>query len=352
LILLLERGDLFFTKYLKSICKMNSNDLQNLSEAYNQVHQLDELSLTGGRVGFELGRGKKGLTFGVDTDKGSLDASVGKQQVGGQTDPKASIDSALERLGDAHVGGKPGNPTAAAKPSPERSVPYGSVRANFTGSVGSSPKPAAPKPAPAAKPTTPAAKPTTPANQANSAPPGVRTANNPSTPPSQNQTQQNVDPRREPANAADKGPSPERLRALAAMQNGGRDFQRNSYEPEGEFIEQFAYYQVLSYLIDEGYASSEQAADKIILNMSEAWFENIMERRREDKGTPRGPEPSAAFKAVSKMMGSGRMGVEPRGKKKDRGGPTPGPTRTPAEKVAKRRADAERAQDMMHSARD
>jgi len=109
---------------------------------------------------------------------------------------------------------------------------------------------------------------------------------------------------------------------------------------------QETYQVVLSHLLEEGYASTPESADKIILNMSEAWFENIMERRREDKGTPRGPEPSAAFKVVSKMMGSSRLGVQPRGKKKDRGGPTPGPTRTPAEKVAKRRADAERAQDM------
>jgi len=45
----------------------------------------------------------------------------------------------------------------------------------------------------------------------------------------------------------------------------------------------------------------------------------IDERRREDKGTPRSPEPSAAFKAVSREMGSSRLGVQPRGKKKDRG---------------------------------
>ena len=45
----------------------------------------------------------------------------------------------------------------------------------------------------------------------------------------------------------------------------------------------------------------------------------IDERRREDKGTPRPPEPSAAFKAVSREMGSSRLGVQPRGKKKDRG---------------------------------
>jgi len=96
-----------------------------------------------------------------------------------------------------------------------------------------------------------------------------------------------------------------------------------------------------------------QKSDKLPLEASyRPKGEVIDERRREDKGTPRGPEPSAAFKLVSKMMGSGRLGVQPRGVKKDKGAPTPGPTRTPAQKVAKRRADAQRAQDMMHSRYD
>ena len=93
-----------------------------------------------------------------------------------------------------------------------------------------------------------------------------------------------------------------------------------------------------------------QKSDKLPLEASyKPEGEVIDERRREDKGTPRRPEPSAAFKAISKMMGSGRLGVQPRGVKKDRGGPTPEPTRTPAQRVAKRRADAQRAQDLMHS---
>jgi len=96
-----------------------------------------------------------------------------------------------------------------------------------------------------------------------------------------------------------------------------------------------------------------QKSDKLPLEASyKPEGEVIDERRREDKGTPKGSEPSAAFKAVSKMMGSGRLGVQPRGIKKDKGAPTPGPSMTPAQKVAKRRADAQRAQDMMHSRYD
>jgi hypothetical protein len=78
--------------------------------------------------------------------------------------------------------------------------------------------------------------------------------------------------------------------------------------------------------------------------------EVLDERRKEDKvaGTPRKPR-DKAFELVAKSMGSGRMGVQPRGVKKEKGAPTPGPSVTPTQKVAKRRADAQRAQDMMHS---
>ncbi len=61
-----------------------------------------------------------------------------------------------------------------------------------------------------------------------------------------------------------------------------------------------------------------------------------------------------AFQMVSKMMGSGRAGVQPRGKKKEPGKKPPaageygGPI-SPAQKVAKRRSDAQRSIDSMSS---
>ena len=57
--------------------------------------------------------------------------------------------------------------------------------------------------------------------------------------------------------------NPKKLRKQKAM--GEIDESTNTYEL------------VLSYLLDEGFASTEDAADKIILNMSESWFESIME---------------------------------------------------------------------------
>jgi hypothetical protein len=82
--------------------------------------------------------------------------------------------------------------------------------------------------------------------------------------------------------------------------------------------------------------------------------EVIDERRREDKGTPRPPEPSAAFKLVSKSMGASRAGVQPRGQKKTPGKKPPaageyGGPKSPAQKVAARRAAAQKAKDNMSS---
>lgn len=57
--------------------------------------------------------------------------------------------------------------------------------------------------------------------------------------------------------------NPKKLRKQKAM--GEIDESINTYEL------------VLSYLLGEGFASTEDAADKIILNMSESWFESIME---------------------------------------------------------------------------
>jgi hypothetical protein len=79
--------------------------------------------------------------------------------------------------------------------------------------------------------------------------------------------------------------------------------------------------------------------------------EVIDERRREEKGTPRKPR-DKAFELISKSMGAGRMGVQPRGKKKVPGEKKPSTQITPAEKVKRRRDSAQRAQDAMHSPRD
>jgi len=63
-----------------------------------------------------------------------------------------------------------------------------------------------------------------------------------------------------------------------------RALEKEEKRLEEEMQEQVSTYEiVLEYLLDEGYASSEESANKIILNMSESWFEGIMEATRAAK---------------------------------------------------------------------
>lgn len=64
---------------------------------------------------------------------------------------------------------------------------------------------------------------------------------------------------------------------------------------------------------------------------------------------------SQVMRHMHKVMGAGRMGaggaIQQRGKKKVKGAPTPGPSVTPAQKVAKRDAAAKASQDFMNDTR-
>ena len=102
--------------------------------------------------------------------------------------------------------------------------------------------------------------------------------------------------------------------------------------------------------------SAPKGTDPSITAGYEPEGEMIDERRKEEKGTPRKPR-NPAFEIVAKSMGAGRMGVQPRGQKKEKGKKPPsageyGAPASPAQKVAKRRAAAQRAQELMHSPRD
>ena len=118
-----------------------------------------------------------------------------------------------------------------------------------------------------------------------------------------------------------------------------------------------AYEVVFEYLLDEGFASTEQAADKIILNMSEAWFEDIMELNRlereqgKESGGTKDPAMRIMKKKLRDMQGKpeGQRKKEP-GKKPPKAGEYGGPA-SPAQKVAKRRASAKAAQDFMSDTR-
>jgi hypothetical protein len=91
---------------------------------------------------------------------------------------------------------------------------------------------------------------------------------------------------------------------------------------------------------------------KIERNVKKEEVEMIDERRREDKGTPRKPR-DKAFELVANSMGANRLGVQPRGKRKDRTSPVQAepPEITPAQKVAKNRASRERGNEFMRDTR-
>jgi hypothetical protein len=120
-----------------------------------------------------------------------------------------------------------------------------------------------------------------------------------------------------------------------------------------------AYELVLSYLLDEGFASTEDAADKIILNMSESWFENIMELNRLEKeqGKESGGSSDEAYRSVKRTIRG--MEGKPLGQRKKEKGKKPpeageygSERRSPEQIVKKRREDKKRGEEMMHSARD
>ncbi len=78
---------------------------------------------------------------------------------------------------------------------------------------------------------------------------------------------------------------------------------------------------VLEYLLDEGFASTEQSADKIILNMSEAWFADIMEKRNpevEERGKKVGEyERAGKYQGITSKFRKEHPGS--REEKKERG---------------------------------
>ena len=65
---------------------------------------------------------------------------------------------------------------------------------------------------------------------------------------------------------------------------------------------------ILSHLLDEGYASTEESADKIILNMSESWFEEILEARASEKRGLGSPESPLSYPGRETQQTRGQMG--------------------------------------------
>ena len=123
---------------------------------------------------------------------------------------------------------------------------------------------------------------------------------------------------------------------------------RNSYEPE-----------IVNHLIENGFAETEQNALKIVENMGESWVEEILtelNRLEKEQGKKSGGNPDKAYQHVRKTMRN--MTGRPAGQRKKEPGKKPpaageyGAPKSPAQKVALRRAAEKRSQDMQSSRYD
>jgi hypothetical protein len=170
-----------------------------------------------------------------------------------------------------------------------------------------------------------------------------------------------------------KGESSERRKDLAAQRRAGykplppsrgrdnvakmkRDIE---YFDKKDTNEDFDLYDViLSHLLDEGYVSTEEAADKIILNMSESWFEDIMELNRYAKETGKSLKTGRASAKGGNEQIKKRVEKEPylkyggskekpkvRGEKPPVAGEPGSERQSPSHMVALRRARTERSKN-------
>jgi len=137
-----------------------------------------------------------------------------------------------------------------------------------------------------------------------------------------------------------------------SAEKGAKDFQKNVADPIGKVVKGAA-----RAVVQPANMSPEaQKARKDKYRPEEVEFEGevIDERRREDKGTPRKPR-DKAFELVSKSMGTSRMGVQPRGEKKEPGKKPPSAgergseRRSPEQIVKNNRAIRKQGQENMSS---
>ena len=131
-----------------------------------------------------------------------------------------------------------------------------------------------------------------------------------------------------------------------SAEQGAKNFQKNVTDPIGNAVKGAA--RTVLQPANNSPEAQKARKDKYRPEEVELEGEMIDERRRQEKGTPRKPR-DKAFELVAKSMGSNRLGVQPRGERKDRTGrvaPEP-PQITPAQKVEKNRASRERGNEFM-----
>lgn len=98
------------------------------------------------------------------------------------------------------------------------------------------------------------------------------------------------------------------LKTLDKRIKGAEMAKRKAEKKAAEEEAKESYDIILSHLLEEGYASTEEAADKIILNMSESWFEEIVEARRSEKEGKGSPEKPLSYPGRKIQKERGEMG--------------------------------------------
>lgn len=137
-----------------------------------------------------------------------------------------------------------------------------------------------------------------------------------------------------------------------SAEQGAKNFQKNLADPVGKAVKGAA--RAVVQPANMSPEAQKARRDKYRPEEVQLEGEVIDERRREDKGTPRKPR-DKAFELVSKSMGTSRMGVQPRGEKKEPGKKPPSSgergseRRSPEQIVKNNRAIRKQGQENMSS---
>jgi len=140
-----------------------------------------------------------------------------------------------------------------------------------------------------------------------------------------------------------------------SAEQGAKDFQKNVADPVGKVVKSAA--RAVLQPANMSPEAEKERREKRLPEQIELEGETIDERRREDKGTPRKPR-DKAFELVAKSVGTARMGVKPRGEKKEPGKKPPSAgeygseRRSPEQIVKNNRAIRKQGQENMSSSFD
>ena len=147
------------------------------------------------------------------------------------------------------------------------------------------------------------------------------------------------------------GEKPKNVQKLSKSEKEEIEYRKSKLKKEE--VEDI-YKMISSYLLDEGFVSTEETADKIILNMSESWFEDIMELNRYAKETGKSLKTGrASVKGGSEQIkkrvekepylkyGGSREKPKVRGEKPPKAGEPGSGVQDPAHKVSLRRTAKE-----------